>query len=250
MWAFHLRLFSIVRPSSFRLVTTSIGLLLMVTASKDLGDFEKLIWHSLHLDSFNWNLSALACLTSSSTATWIPHAWPLWTVFAIDDVVDGWRHWHWCHLSWPGRARAPIWSLAVHLLWLIPNPSSNRERALPVGSCQWESLQSNPTPKVASHSLQAWPWEWRGRYKIECFPKVEKHRAHNRTVTVGVPVPVALWSMLIRACALLELGTVRYWFQSISQRQTLPQLWKELGSKKWSSGVCLTNLRDCESELL
>ena len=84
MRAFHLRLFEIVRPRNFTLVTTSIGLLLIVTASKESADLEKLICNSLHLVSFNWDLSVSACLTSSSTATWIPPSWPLWTVSAID----------------------------------------------------------------------------------------------------------------------------------------------------------------------
>ena len=84
MRAFHLWLFEIVRPRSFTLVTTCIGLLLIVTALKESADLEKLICNSSHLVSINWNLSVSACLTSSSMATWIPLGWPVWTVSAID----------------------------------------------------------------------------------------------------------------------------------------------------------------------
>lgn len=53
------------------LVTTSIGLLLIVTASKESADLEKFICNSLHLVSFNSNLSVSACLTSSAKITWL-----------------------------------------------------------------------------------------------------------------------------------------------------------------------------------
>ena len=70
MWAFHLRLFEIVTPRSFTLVSTCIGLLLIVTALKEYADLAKLTCNSLHLVSFNWNLFVPACLTSLSTASY------------------------------------------------------------------------------------------------------------------------------------------------------------------------------------
>jgi len=129
MWAFHLTLFEIVRPRIFTLVTASIGLLLIVTASKESADLEKLICDSLHLVSFNWNLSVKLGFhlvgPCGVSRPWMCH----------QHTSKGWRHWYLCHLSWPGRARAPIWSPAVHLTWLIPNPSSNCGQASLVSSC-------------------------------------------------------------------------------------------------------------------
>ena len=57
-------------PRSFALVTTSISLLLIVTASKESADLEKLTCNSLQLVSFNWNLSVTACQTCLSTASY------------------------------------------------------------------------------------------------------------------------------------------------------------------------------------
>ena len=183
MWA----LFEIVTPRSFTLVTACIGLLLIVTALKEYADLEKLTCNSLHLVSFNWNLFVSACLTSLSTASY----------FHLVDSCDRVGHrllidvlpkidlmqWHWCHLSWPGRARASIWSPAVHLPWLIPNPSSNHGRTSLVASCQWETPHSSPTPKVGVHNRKLGHKNGMVN-KIECFPKVEKHHVHCRTLTV------------------------------------------------------------------
>jgi len=54
--------------------------------------------------------------------------------------------------------------------------------------------------------------------KIECFSKVEEHHAHCRIVAIGITIPVVEHADSFRAYAVLEFGTVPYWFWSIFAR--------------------------------
>ena len=73
---FHFKSWLMIIPSNLALVTTSRGLPFGTRGSKSWL-FEKPIRSSLHLASFSWNPSILACLERSSTASWSLLSLPL-----------------------------------------------------------------------------------------------------------------------------------------------------------------------------
>ena len=67
---FHFKSWLMIMPSSLALVTSSRGLPCRTRGSKSWLLFESPILSSLHLASFSWNPSILACLERSCTASW------------------------------------------------------------------------------------------------------------------------------------------------------------------------------------
>ena len=65
---FHFKSWLMIMPSNLALVTNSRGLPFRTRGSKSW--LLNPIRSSLHLASFNWNPSMLACLERSSTASW------------------------------------------------------------------------------------------------------------------------------------------------------------------------------------
>ena len=66
---FHFKSWLMVTPSNLALVTNSRGLPFRTRGLKSWLLLEKPIRSSLHLASFSWNPSRLACLERSSTAS-------------------------------------------------------------------------------------------------------------------------------------------------------------------------------------
>jgi len=78
-------------PSNLALVTSSGGLPFRTRGSKSWLLFENPIRSSLHLASFSWNPSILACLARSSTACWSLLTLPFVTI-SEQDVSSTYFH--------------------------------------------------------------------------------------------------------------------------------------------------------------
>ena len=88
---FHFKSWLMIMPSNLALVTNSRGLPFRTWGSKSWLLFENRIRSSLHLASFSWNPSILACLERSSTASWSLLSLPFVTI-SEQDVSSTYFH--------------------------------------------------------------------------------------------------------------------------------------------------------------
>ena len=88
---FHFKSWLMIMPSNLALVTNSRGLPFKTRGSKSWLLFENPIGSSLHLASFSWNPSILACLERSSTASWSLLSLPFVTI-SEQDVSSTYFH--------------------------------------------------------------------------------------------------------------------------------------------------------------
>ena len=88
---FHFKSWLMIMPSNLALVTNSRGLPFRTRGSKTWLLFENPIRSSLHLASFGWNPSILACLERSSTASWSLLLLPFVTI-SEQDVLSTYFH--------------------------------------------------------------------------------------------------------------------------------------------------------------
>jgi len=85
---FHFKSWLMIMPSNLALVTYSRGLPFRTRGSKSWLLFEHPIRSSLHLASFSWNPSILACLDRSSTASWSLLSLPFVTISEQDARIE------------------------------------------------------------------------------------------------------------------------------------------------------------------
>ena len=83
---FHFKSWLMIMPSILALVTSSRGLPFRTRGSKSWLFFENPIRSFLHLASFSWNPSILACLERSFTASWSLLTLPFYLILLISDV--------------------------------------------------------------------------------------------------------------------------------------------------------------------
>ena len=88
---FHFKSWLLIMPSNLALATSSRGLPFRTWGSNSWLFFENPIRSSLHLVSFSWNPSILACLERSSTASWSLLTLPFVTI-AEQDVSASYFH--------------------------------------------------------------------------------------------------------------------------------------------------------------
>ena len=87
---FHFKSWLMVTPSNLALVTNSRGLPFRTRGSKSWLLLENPIRSSLHLASFSWNPSRLACLERSSRASWSLLSLPFVTISEQDVAKVVW----------------------------------------------------------------------------------------------------------------------------------------------------------------
>ena len=85
---FHFKSWLMIIPSNLALVTNSRGSPFRTRGSKSWLLFDNPIRSSLHLASFSWNPSILACLERSSTASWSLLSLPFVTISEQDVTIS------------------------------------------------------------------------------------------------------------------------------------------------------------------
>ena len=88
---FHFKSWQMIMPSNLTVATSSRGLPFRTGGSKSWLLFQNPIRSSLHLASFSWNPSILACLERSSTASWSLLTLPFVTI-SEQDVSSTYFH--------------------------------------------------------------------------------------------------------------------------------------------------------------